>query len=151
MDLSSTLDKWFWVLFIIINLVNVAIYHVYSREQIQENPELERGYHDIIRASITWGNLPWIVMGIGCTIGGIPSIFDYFHTGDGDPYVIAFWCSLLLIWILGTHWLFFREGADVIVRHQGPIKYAILDDPSMVKLFWCLGLAGGIASVLIGL
>lgn len=50
-----------------------------------------------MRGYLVWMNLPWVVMGVGCTIGGIPSAS----------------------YIFGAYWLFFKGGAGMLVRYPG--------------------------------
>jgi len=83
-------------------------------------------------------------MGIGCLSGGAPSIFHFFRPRDGNPFVLAFFASIFLIWVLGTYWLFVRGGAEMLIKHPGLIN---CKNAAMLKLFWLLALAGGILAV----
>ena len=142
----SAISKWFWAAGIAVTCANAAIFRVRARKRIQEAPELEDGYRKIIKGFVIWGNIPWLVMGIGCTVGGVPTLFHYFRPRDGNPFVLAFFASVFLVWFLGTFWLFFRNGAEMLVRHPGLFNHDFRS-PTMVKLLWCLCLAGGVLAV----
>jgi hypothetical protein len=86
-------------------------------------------------------------MGAGILFGGVPSMFHFFRPRDGNPFVLAFFASVFLIWILGTFWLLFRGGADMLVKHPGLFNVDF-KSPLMLKLFWFLCLAGGIFGVI---
>src|SRR5690349_3559217 len=117
-------DKWSSVIFILVTFLNAAVFANRGRREIRLHPELRQGYRSITRGFVTWGNLPWIVMGIGRVYGGVPSTFSFFRPRDGNPYVLAFFCSVFLVWALGTYWLL-TGGAQQIVDHPGLINVEI--------------------------
>ena len=146
MEAFSSLSKWFWFLCIIVTFLNGAIFRFRAKKRIKQNPDLEEGYKKIIRGFVTWGSLPWIVMGIGCTVGGVPSVWHYFNPKEGNPYVLAFFASVFLIWILGGYWILFRGGARELVNHPGILSYDI-KSPAIIKLIWIVSVLGGIIAV----
>jgi hypothetical protein len=147
MDLFSLLTKWFWAVSIIVTLLNTAIFRSRASRQIQANPKLQEGYRTLIKGFVFWGNLPWVIMGVGCVFGEVPSVFHFFRPRDGNPFVLAFFASVFLEWILGTYWLVYRGGAQMLVTHPGLFNLD-LKTPRMVVLFWFLSLAGGIFAVI---
>lgn len=76
----------------------------------------------MFKGYIIWLNIPWIVMGIGCTIGGVPDVLSYFKLREGNPHVLAFFASVILIRLQAAYWLFFRKGAEKLVRYLGPFS-----------------------------
>jgi hypothetical protein len=146
MDLFEFISKHFWVMFIIVTFANAIIMKIRSKKYFEADPSLKSGYDTIFKGIITWGNIPWIIMGAGIITGHVPSIFQYFRPQDGNPFVIAFFISIFLIWILGTYWLFVKDGAEILVKHPGIFNYNF-SSPTIVKLFWILCLAGGVAGV----
>lgn len=147
MSLFALLDKWSWLVFIGVIVLNAGIFRAMAQKHVQEDPSLAEGYRTLIRGFLFWGTLPGIVAGAGMIFGGVDSAFDYFRPQDGNPYVLAYFGTITLIWILGTYWLFFRGGAEMLVRHS-----ALLGDkvtrPRTVKVFWVICLVGGIAGVI---
>jgi len=141
------ISKWFWAICITVTFANAAIFRARAKKHIQQNPEMEEGYQKIIKGFVTWGNIPWIVMGIGCVMGGVPSVFHFFRPRDGNPYVLAFFASVFLIWIMGTYWLLFQGGAKMLVKHPGLLNVDC-KSPTMLKIFWFLCLAGGVFAVI---
>jgi hypothetical protein len=146
MRLFTIISKWFWLFFIVVSFINAVIFQLRAKEQTRRRPELAEGYHKIIRGFITWGNLPWIIMGVGIMLGGVPGIFEYFRPADGNPYVIAFYGSVFFVWILGTYWIFIKKGAEMLVSHPGLFNRDF-SSPTAVKLIWLLMVAAGIAAV----
>ncbi|MDA2924136.1 hypothetical protein MYX65_05680 [Acidobacteria bacterium AH-259-L09] len=146
MDVFYFVSRYFWLIAIVVTSINVAIFKQRSRNHIPENPELAEGYARLFRGYLTWLNAPWVIMGIGSTVGGVPSVWHYFRPKDGDPYVLAWFASVFLLWILGTYWLFFKGGAEMLVKHPGAIITA--SSPALVKLFWVLCLAAGVFAVI---
>src|SRR5476649_2000679 len=103
-----------WIVFIIVTCLNVAVLKWRSREYVKANPELAAGYRTLIRGYLIWMNIPWLVMGIGCTVGRIPSMVYFLRPADGNPYVIAWYASVIAEWLLGSYWLFFKSGAKML-------------------------------------
>jgi hypothetical protein len=147
MDPFDIAERWFWAIAIAMTFVNVLMIRFRAKRHIRENPDLATGYSTIIRGLAIWGNIPWIVMGIGCLFGDVPSVWHFLRPSDGNPFVLAFFVSVFVIWILGSIWLFFRNGAELLVRHPGVLNMDF-KDPLMLKLMWCVCLAGGIAGVI---
>ena len=137
------ISQYFWAVAIVVTCINVAIFKVRSTRHIQANPKLAKGYSKLLRGYIIWMNIPWVVMGIGCTVGEIPTFWHYFRPKDGNPYVLAWFASVFLLWIVGTYWLLFRDGADMLAKHPGAFNMKT-SNPTMIKLFWFLSLAGGV-------
>ena len=148
MNFFTITTKWFWAICIAVMCLNAGIFHFRSQHYISENPNLVNGYRTLIRGFLIWGNIPWIVMGIGCVMGGVPSVFHFFRPSDGNLFVLAFFASIFLIWVMGTFWLLFRGGAEILVKHAGLFNVNF-KNPLMVKLYWFLCLAGGIAGVVV--
>jgi hypothetical protein len=142
------ISKWFWAVCIVLSFVNAAIMKFRARPYIQANPELADGYSKIINGMLVWGDIPWVILGIGCVTGKVPSVFYLFRPRDGNPYVTAFYASALLIWILGTNWIVFRGGAEMFVKHPGVLNFNVKSPRTMI-LLWFLSVAGGIVGFLI--
>lgn len=146
MELFILFSKWFWAMGIVISLINAGSFYIRSRQYIREKPELAGGYRKLIGGFLLFFNLPWIVMGTGCVVGGVPSLFYFFRPGDSNPYVIAFQVSVVLLWILGTLWIFIFDGASMLVRHPGLLNIEV-QSPGIVKILWSLILVAGISAI----
>lgn len=142
--------RYFWLVAIAFTVVNFFTFKKTAKKHIEENHELEKGYSTLFRGYLFWMNIPWVIMGVGCTIGGIPSVWYYFRPRDGNPYVLAWFGCVFALWILGTFWLFFRGGAEILSRHPGAIEFSYgwktkeLTNPAAIKVVWLLALAGGV-------
>ncbi len=89
-DAFFIIGRWSWVMCIAVVFASAAIFRVQARKRIQQDPELAEGYRKITMGFLAWANIPWIVMGAGCFLGGVPSVFHFFRPRDGDPFVLAF-------------------------------------------------------------
>lgn len=153
MEIFDFMSKYFWFFAIVVTVINALIFKNKSKHYLQEDPKLKEGYSILFRGYLFWLNIPWIIMGIGCTIGGVPSVWHYFRPKDGNPYVLAWFGSVFVLWILGTIWLFYRSGAEMLSTHPGAIimhygfKSKVVINPIAIKIFWMLALAGGIFGV----
>jgi len=149
MHLESSIPFMFrhaWIFFIMVTCINGGIWWRRAQSKIAEDPTLEKGYRFLIRSWLIYGNLPWIVMGVGVLCGAVPSTLHYLNPRNG-PFVILFYATVVLLWILTFHWLFFRRGAEALLAHPGildiPIKH-----PWAVKLWFLFCLAGGVVGLL---
>jgi len=147
MELFKIFGKWFWALCILTTFVNGAVFRFRAQKHIKLNPELGEGYNKIIKGFVIWCSIPWIVMGIGCTVGGVPSVWYYFNPKAGNLYVLAFFASVFLIWVLGSYWILFKGGALDLVKYSGILNYDI-KNPTILKLIWIICVLGGIVAVL---
>ena len=133
-----------WVLFILVQCVNGAIWWRRAQPRIAQNPALREGYSQMIRSWLIYGNLPWLVMGAGILSGAVPSTMHYFNPRNG-PFVIAFYVTIVAIWIATFNWMFFRGGAEALVKYPGLMN--IPDRPWAVKVYFLLCLAGGVVGL----
>jgi hypothetical protein len=138
--------KHFWVAFILGTLVNGAIWWLRGKQHRERDPALTEGYRSLIRGFVTWGNLPWLIMGAGILSGDVPSIFHYFDPRSPNPFIVAWFGSIFLLWTAGTYWLFGRGGAEQLVRHPG-LMQPHFTSASAVKALWLVGLSGGIVGI----
>ncbi len=135
-----------WVLFVLVTCLNGAIWWYRARRRIAETPELEPGYRRLIRGWLIYGNIPWLVMGLGILVGGVPTIWHFFNARNG-PFVLAWYVSVVVLWVLSVYWLFFRGGAEALVAHPGLFRSPV-QSPRAVKAYFLLALAGGITGLL---
>jgi hypothetical protein len=155
MEPFALISKYFWAVAIIVTMINVLIFRKRAQKHIQDNPDLEKGYTSLFRGSLLCMNIPWVIMGIGCTSGEVPTVWHYFRPRDGNPYVLAWFGSVFFLWVLGTFWLFLREGAEKLVRYPGALQFRYglknkdLTNPVLIKALWLLGLAGGVVGVVL--
>ena len=144
----------FWIFALLIGIINAVIFKFKSIKYIEEKPELKEGYNKIIRGFLFWGSIPFLIMGCGTLTGHTPNIFDYFRPRTLYPFVILFHLSIILIWLYGSYWIYFRDGAEFLSKHPGIVqksnflqdKYSIC--PKEIKFVWGLGLTFGIIAMI---
>src|SRR5881296_96203 len=110
--------------------VQASVWKLRSRSVVNNHPDLQSGYTRLIRGWLLWGNLPWLVLGIGSVVGGM-SIRDLPRLRTSNPFVLAFYASVLVVWVLAARWLYFRGGAAMLVEHPGLVRAS---SPLGVKL-----------------
>lgn len=135
--------RYFWLSAIAVTCMNAAVWWKRAQEQIAQQPELEEGYRRLIRGWLIFANIPWIVMGIGVLFGGVPGVFHYFNARNG-PFVIAWYVSIVAIWLLAAWWLFARRGAEEIARYPALFQGTSANSVT-IKVTFVLSILGGIA------
>jgi hypothetical protein len=143
-DLS--LFRHAWLGFIAVTVANALILKFRSRAHIQRQPELAAGYQQLFYGVLLWGNIPWVVMGIGILFGGVHGVLSYLRPRDGNPFVLAWFGVVVALWLLGFHWLFARRGAEFLVKHPGLLS-GNPTSPAVIRASYCLMVAGGVAGL----
>jgi len=118
----SIIEKLFCLFAIGITCVNAYLLKSRSKRAIAGNPELKEGYGKLFGGYLIYLNVPWIVMGSGILVGGVPGVFDYFYPRAGNPFVLAYHASIVVLLVLGVYWIYFRGGAEFLVKHPGVIN-----------------------------
>ena len=153
MNLFDVVSQYFWLICIMLTVINWMSFRKRAQKYIEENPELKEGYEELFRGYLRWVSMPWLVMGFGCTVGGVPSVWHYFRPRDENPFVLAWFACIFVLWLYGTYWLFLRNGAEKLATHPGAIKFSYgleckdITNPNLIKLLWLLALAGGVVGV----
>jgi hypothetical protein len=120
------LFKYFWALLIALGCFSA----VWMSFQMKEATVKER--LKMMLGSAFWQNVPWIVMGIGSTIGGVPTFFHFFRPKDGNPFVLAWWASVAAVFIIGSYWIFIGQGAAKLAKYE-VIKYGFIWKTSTIS------------------
>lgn len=137
----------FWIAFIIVTVANAFIFRFRSAKYIQVNPDLAPGYQLLFRGFLIYGNIPWVIMGIGNLTGATKSFLSYLHPSGLNPMVLAFHGSIIVLWVLSVRWIYFRRGAEMLASHPGFFNRGLLGEDStakQIKWFFPVMLAGGI-------
>lgn len=145
--------RYAWVIFIAVMIINGIIFKTRSNKYIADNPELKDGYNKLIKGLLIYGNIPWVIMAIGDLTGITHGIWDYFNPKSMNPMVLIFHFSIIIIWIRGSIWIYLKDGATFLAKHPGLITFngpgfnKEITSPVVIKIFWALALAGGIAGM----
>jgi hypothetical protein len=138
----------FWAFLILATVFNAFFLKARSQKIITKQPDLQEGYDQLFKAYLVYLNIPWVVMGIGIVFGGVPSFFSFFGLNEGNPFVLAFHVSIIVLWILSIWWLYFKGGAEFLAKYPGAFGPAIRS-PTIIKIFSGLILAGGLMVMII--
>lgn len=141
-----------WILFIVITIANGLMWRYKSKHYINDNPELKEGYDKLIKGWLVYGNIPWAIIGIGMLTGLTKNIDEFFNPKVINPIVILFFISIIILWIIGSYWMFFKGGAELLVKHPGlftqPEKGNEKFELMKIKLLWIAGIIGGIIGLI---
>lgn len=138
--------KHFWLLAVLVNVVNGAIWWYRGKSHRERDPSLAGGYRSLIAGFVGWGSIPWFVMGAGIIFGGVRSVFSYFDLRSPSPFVWAFFASLGMLWAGSTYWLVFGGGAEKLVSHPGFLRGT--PTARFVKLCWLASIIPAIVALI---
>jgi hypothetical protein len=149
MQLFDVLIRYFWLVCLVFNLQYFPARVV--RERRNSDAEFAASDRTLRFRVFLWMCVPWIVMGAGQLIGGVPHVWNYFRPQEGNVWVALFFAAVIVLWLALAYWVYVGNGAMAIVDHQliraNGLKGPIALTPSRVKLFVALTLVGGIAGM----
>ena len=151
MRLFEIFSRYFWLISLASGL-QILRSSPRLRARIAAEPSFADEHRALRRRAFVWLSIPWLVMGFGQVIGGVPYVWNYFRPRDHNPWVLLFFVSVSTLWIVAARWIYFADGARKIAAHHllsiyGPRSVSPLTE-SGVKLFLSLALLGGIAGVI---
>lgn len=151
----NLLSQYFWIFLIFINSLNAFNFKKRSKINISQNPALEEGYDNITKGWLIFGNIPWLIMGIGILTGVTNNIWDYFSPKLMNPAVLFFHITIISFWIIGSFWIYVKDGAVFLARHPGllnfktPFSSKEITSAVTVKIIWALVMLGGIGGMIL--
>ncbi len=132
-----------WILFILVTCINGLLMKARFTKIVERNPELQEGYDRLVKGYLICFNIPWVIMGLGMLLGGVPGTFSYFRPRAGNPFVISWYIAVVILWLLAIWWIYFRGGAEFLVKYKGVFNQDIRS-PALVKIYIGLMLLGGV-------
>ena len=149
MALFEWIYRYFWLIAIVVGCINSAIIWSRLQPQLQAHPERRAGYVTLVKGYWFIGTFPWLVMGMGILVGGVPHLLYYLYPQVGNAYVLAWWATLWLMQAWLTVWLLWQGGAEMLVSQPGFMR-GKPTSARRLKFYWLLMLAGAVtATVLI--
>lgn len=139
--------NYFWVLLIFASVFNAFYLKIRSKKFIEKQPELQEGYDQLFKGELIYLNIPWVVAGIGMIFGGVSDFFSFFRPRDGNLFVIAFHLTIIALWALTIWWIYFKSGAEFLIKYPGVFNYDI-KSPVLMKILVGVMLAGGIMAMI---
>ncbi|MCB1213884.1 MAG: hypothetical protein KDK66_00270 [Deltaproteobacteria bacterium] len=127
-----------------LTLLNVLVIRSRVKPFIQKNPDLKKGYRQMMIGFMCFANLPSLVISLGHLSGYTQNLLEYFYPKSMNPAVLAFYASIGFILLLGAFWIYLGKGADFLAKHPGFIYFRALgerrymDSPKTIKTFWLL-------------
>ena len=143
------IDKYFWIVLILVMCVNALFWWIKSKKYVTENPDLKSSYQKLIKGFLLYGNIPWLIMGLLTLTGIIQGTFEILEPRNVNIGVIIWHLSVIGILTLGTNWIFFKNGAEILKKHPGLFQSTFNRDgkvsSGMIKFIWIVGLVGAVA------
>ena len=87
------ITDYFWIILIGVTAANAAAWWRYARPHIARKPELRQGYKRLILNFVFWGSIPWLVMGLGLSVGSAASIYDYLKPREANLWVLGWYAT----------------------------------------------------------
>jgi hypothetical protein len=139
-----------WILFILITCINGCVRAWVAQRELRARPELALGYGPMLRLYFLWFNIPWLVMGAGCTVGRVPGIWSYLRLQEADPWVVGFYAVLVLQNALGCCLVLWGGWDQFFIRYRdlwGPYKHQLPATARQVRVLAVVVFVGTVLTV----
>ena len=110
------IGHWFWALCILFCLFNYRRASGEARVRFAGDPMRAAAAERLLRLFATFNTLPWLVMGAGMLLGGVPGVWTYFRPQDGNPFVLAWLAAIFLTSLAFAVFVFAFDGAAKMVE-----------------------------------
>jgi hypothetical protein len=124
--------KHFWFFGILTTFANGGMFWWRARGKMAAYPELADEIKDTIRGFVLLFSFPWVVMGFGIVVGGVPTMFHFFNPKDLNPFVLAFHAATLADIALIARWIYLGGGTEFMVEHR-EIFWKMSASPAAIK------------------
>jgi hypothetical protein len=144
MDLFDFISRYFWLICIGTALINYLWLAHFSQPEPGVDPVQRRKY-----MAWFWGlsTVPWWFAGYAQLTGEVPKVWAFFRPQDRNPYVWAFYASILAVYVVTAYWVLFRDGAR-IAEELRLVKFRAPGNSGALSAFWIKVLACWRAAVL---
>jgi hypothetical protein len=110
--------RHFWVVFLAVTFAK----YLAARQRIRAAADLSAEEKQSGETCAKWfamfSAIPWVIMGWGMVVGGLPSMFSYMRPQDGNPYVVIWVCTVLALTMIFAGWVLFAGGARKVRIYQ---------------------------------
>lgn len=135
LNMEPVLFQHFWVILIVVTVINGYMWWSRMQETIRNKPELAAGYRRLYHGFLLWGNIPWVLMGLGILSGQVAGVFEFLRPDNGNPFVLIWYAAMGGLLVLGTYWVYFGGGAEILERHPG--MYMVPQwSANKIRLWW---------------
>jgi hypothetical protein len=141
--------KYFWLLAVLVGLLNFAIMRGRVEALAIKRPELKHETRQVLIGYLLALTVPFFLLGILQLAGGYESPFFIFQENLNNPFVIASITVMVVWWAIIAYWVYFKNG----VKALNILQIAYYNRPTgelPLKLSVALMLLGGILGLIWG-
>ena len=80
------IERYLWIIGLLFAFLNNYSLRSQAKQKTALHPELVDSYRRYVLGDLIFYSAPWLVMGIGILIGGVPSVFDFLKPCSGNPF-----------------------------------------------------------------
>jgi hypothetical protein len=121
-NLFHLIGRYFWALGLCVTAYNYIVGMRTLPSRGLSDPRASPAAISLRRWLAVGSALPWVVMGWAIVIGGVPNIWYFFRPQDRNPYVLAWFATLIVLALGFAFWVFLLEGAEKVVVLQ-PVEF----------------------------
>ena len=141
--------KYFFFLAALIGVINSAVQKSKLSQFIKNTPNNSEESGKILKGYTLSLTVPFLLLGIIQLAGGYTSPFFVFSLNLSNIFVFLSWLVLICSWGLLFYWIFFKDGAKILVRYN-MINGTKTINELTVKIYVVLMILGGIVGLVVG-
>jgi hypothetical protein len=121
-NLFHLIGRYFWALGLFFSAYHYVLGMRALASRSPSDPRASLAAVSLRRWFAVAGALPWVVMGWGIHVGGVPNVWYFLRPQDQNPYVLSWFGTIFAITLWFAFWVFFLEGAEKIVVLE-PVEF----------------------------
>ena len=112
MDPFQFLGRYVWAIAVAFSLLNYVIVGRRLAATEHVDAEARENAQSCLRNSVLASSTPWLVMGWGELVGGVPDVWHYLRPSGRNPYELAWLGTVFLLSLVYAVWVFAVDGAN---------------------------------------
>jgi hypothetical protein len=148
MEIINFIKKYLWLIGIMFTFLNIVIISFRLKKSKLTEEDKTDARKTLKIYSVCLG-IPWIVMGISSYFGKIDNFIIFFKAIPFDIWVWLFYFSLLIVWSVGFYWIFFKDGANKLIKYKGILWRNTFKSVLVTKLAYIGMIIGAILAIII--
>ncbi len=132
MDTQDLIGKYFWLIGIVIMLINVPFLQLRVKNEIEKYPFRGYQYNKLIMGLTICVIIPWFVMGIGTMFGNVDFMPQTFAPTPWNFFTLLFYGTIILETVSFFIWVWFFNGAKFLAKY-GKV-FNLPRQPMLIKI-----------------
>ena len=142
--------KNFWIIAVVIGFVNYFMFKMRIPKNIEDENEKEET-NNLLKSILVFLTVPFALLGIFQILGDFKNPFFVFSKDYKNIYVILSIIVLFSTWAIVLRWVFFKDGAKILIKHKEIFRGNFPANETIIKIFFVFMILGGLLGLIFGI